>query len=155
MSEASEQAADVRALGEAIRETSAALGRMEQASGQTRDAINGLGSRVSAARSTVMEVVGAVGEFVGAMQDAAVEVARQSRALQLLGSDFQAVEAQTLGVVSAQEALSTRGRLLASGLQVTGEQLGLITRAAREYAARSRKPWTSSPTPWARRARMR
>jgi hypothetical protein len=134
MSEASEQAADVRALGEAIRETSAALGRMEQASGQTRDAINGLGSRVSAARSTVMEVVGAVGEFVGAMQDAAVEVARQSRALQLLGSDFQAVEAQTLGVVSAQEALSTRGRLLASGLQVTGEQLGLITRAAREYA---------------------
>lgn len=134
MSEASEQAQDVKALGDAIRQTTAALDRMGSAAGETRDAVNGLGEKFSAARSTVMEVVGAVIQFAGAMQDAAVASARQSRALQLLGTDYQEVEAQTLGLVSAQEALEARGSLVNSGLQVTGEQLGLLTRAAREYA---------------------
>lgn len=134
MSEASEQAQDVKALGDAIRQTTAALDRMGSAAGETRDAVNGLGEKFSAARSTVMEVVGAVIQFAGAMQNAAVASARQSRALQLLGTDYQEVEAQTLGLVSAQEALEARGSLVNSGLQVTGEQLGLLTRAAREYA---------------------
>lgn len=134
MSEASEQAVDVRALGEAIKATTAALGRMGDTAGQTRDAVNGLGEKFSSARSTVMEVVGAVIEFGRAMQDAAIATARQGRALELLGTDYAQVERQTMGLVSAQEALEARGRLTNSGLRVTGEQLGLLTRAAREYA---------------------
>jgi hypothetical protein len=134
MSEASEQAVDVRALGEAIKATTAALDRMGDTAGQTRDAVNGLGDKFSSARSTVMEVVGAVMEFGRAMQDAAVATARQGRALELLGTDYAQVERQTMGLVSAQEALEARGRLTNSGLRVTGEQLGLLTRAAREYA---------------------
>ena len=134
MSEASEQAVDVQQLAQAIAATTKALEKMDAAAGQTRDAIGDLGNKVTAAKSTVMDVVGAVIQFAGAMQDAAVASTRTSRALQLLGTEYSYVEAQTLGLVSAQEALEARGSLVNSGLQVTGEQLGLLTRAAREYA---------------------
>lgn len=134
MSEASEQAVDVQKLAEAIVATTKALDKMGDAAGQTRDAVSELGNKFSSARSTVMEVVGAVIEFGRAMQDAAVATARQGRALELLGADYAQVERQTMGLVSAQEALEARGKLTNSGLRVTGEQLGLLTRAAREYA---------------------
>lgn len=134
MSEASDQAEDIRKLAEAITHTTAALDRMERGAKQTADAVTGMGERFSSAKDTVSNVIDKVMQFTGAMQDAAVETARQARALQLLGGDYQQVEAQTMGLVSAQEALHARGALVNSGLQVTGDQLALLTRAAREYA---------------------
>jgi hypothetical protein len=134
MSEASEQAADIRALGEAIQQTSAALDRMRGGASNAANAVNRFGDRLGNFRGTVRDAVGAVMEFAQALGDATAAEAKQVRALSLLGGAYDAVAQQTNGVISAQEALTARGTLTNTGLQVTAEQLALMSRAAREYA---------------------
>ena len=59
---------------------------------------------------------------------------RQDAAIRRLGSAYDAVSAATNGAVSAQQALTLQGQIQAAGVQVNAQQLGLLSRAAREYA---------------------
>jgi hypothetical protein len=56
------------------------------------------------------------------------------RQLSRLGEAYSSVEAATNGAISASDALKLRGAVNQAGLQMTANQLGLLTRAAREYA---------------------
>lgn len=59
---------------------------------------------------------------------------RQEAALRRLGSAYDAVSAATNGAFSAQQALTLQGQIQAAGVRVNEQQLGLLARAAREYA---------------------
>lgn len=59
---------------------------------------------------------------------------KQENAIRRLGDAYDAVSAQTNGAISAQQALTLQGQLQTAGVRVSAQQLGLLTRAAREYA---------------------
>lgn len=59
---------------------------------------------------------------------------RQEAALRRLGSAYDVVSAATNGAFSAQQALTLQGQIQAAGVRVNEQQLGLLARAAREYA---------------------
>lgn len=59
---------------------------------------------------------------------------RNERALRTLGGAYSEVTRQTQGAFTAAEAMRTQQSLVQSGLQLSGEELGRVTRAAREYA---------------------
>lgn len=56
------------------------------------------------------------------------------RALRMLGGAYADVSRQTQGAFTAAEALRAQQGLVQSGLQLSGAELGSVTRAAREYA---------------------
>lgn len=59
---------------------------------------------------------------------------RQEAAVRRLGSAYEAVSVATNGAMSATQALTLQGQIQAAGVQVNAQQLGLLARAAREYA---------------------
>lgn len=59
---------------------------------------------------------------------------QSQRAATLLGSAYSNVEQATNGTMSATTALRAQQSLVQSGLQVTASQLGVVARAARDYA---------------------
>ena len=100
--------------------------------------ISKLGGRVGESmRNVAMGVAGGVAAF-GALAYKATEMAaaieQQEMAINRLGPAYDAVRVATNGVVSAQEALKAQQTLVQAGIRVSAEQLGTITRAAREYA---------------------
>lgn len=78
--------------------------------------------------------VAAVGAAAYKIAEFAASIEQQEMAINRLGPAYEAVRAATAGVVSAQDALKAQQTLVQSGLRVSAEQLGTITRAAREYA---------------------
>jgi hypothetical protein len=100
--------------------------------------ISKLGGRVGESmRNIAMGVAGGVAAF-GALAYKATEMAaaieQQEMAINRLGPAYEAVRVATNGVVSAQDALKAQQTLVQAGIRVSAEQLGTITRAAREYA---------------------
>jgi hypothetical protein len=87
----------------------------------------GLGSAAGVAVATV----GGVAHILG---EATAEAARHERALRLLGPAYNEVERATAGAMSAEQALNLQGEINAAGVRVNAQELGLLTRAAREYA---------------------
>lgn len=61
-------------------------------------------------------------------------VEQQDAAVRRLGSAYEAVSAATNGAMSAQQALTLQGQIQSAGIQVNSQQLGLLARAARDYA---------------------
>lgn len=100
--------------------------------------ISKLGGKVGESmRNIAMGVAGGVAAF-GALAYKATEMAaaieQQEMAINRLGPAYDAVRAATNGVVTAQDALKAQQTLVQAGIRVSAEQLGTITRAAREYA---------------------
>ena len=59
---------------------------------------------------------------------------QQEQAIRRLGAAYDAVSAATNGAMSAQQALTLQGQIQAAGVRINSQQLGLLARAAREYA---------------------
>lgn len=100
--------------------------------------ISKLGGKVGESmRNVAMGVAGGIAAF-GALAYKATEMAaaieQQEMAINRLGPAYDAVRAATNGVVTAQDALKAQQTLVQAGIRVSAEQLGTITRAAREYA---------------------
>jgi hypothetical protein len=109
------------------REASASLARFAERARETAQSVGRIGTGVTAGLATIG--AGAVGV---ARATAAFEA--HERAATMLGDAYDQVRVATLGTVSAQQALQTQQGLVQSGLQVSGQQLATITRAARDYA---------------------
>lgn len=96
----------------------------------------GLGG-VAQTAQLISSSVSALREYGAAFTEAAISGDRHRRALAILGSAYQAVAAATHGAVSAEQALAVQQKLAQSGLNLTAQELGTVTRAAREYALRT------------------
>lgn len=123
------------ARGKALAEADAKRREGERSSaGGGAISLRGIG----AAAATVTGAMAAMGAAaMGAyhvLSQATAEYARHDRALRLLGNSYAAVERATNGAMSAEEALNLQGQIQTAGVRVNAEQLGLLARAAREYA---------------------
>lgn len=87
-----------------------------------------------AAGESIAKVAAGFGALAVAGVAAAAQAERQEAALRRLGSAYDAVQTATNGAFSAQQALTLQGQIQASGVRVNTQQLGLLARAAREYA---------------------
>lgn len=96
----------------------------------------GLGG-VAQTAQLISSSVSALREYGAAFTEAAISGDRHRRALAILGNAYQAVAAATHGAVSAEQALAVQQKLAQSGLNLTAQELGTVTRAAREYALRT------------------
>jgi hypothetical protein len=95
-------------------------------------ALRSAGEGLLAFGQLALPAIGAIGAVVHVLGGASSETARHERALRSLGDAYHHVEMQTRGAVSAEDALRAQGVITNSNLTLTGEQLGLVTRAARE-----------------------
>lgn len=84
--------------------------------------------------SNLSRGVGVLVSFTQSVIAGTVAHERSERAMRTLGSAYNDVVQQTRGAVTAAEALRAQQSLVQSGLQLSGEELGRVTRAAREYA---------------------
>jgi hypothetical protein len=109
------------------REATANLARFAERARETAQSVGRIGAGVASGLAAIG--AGAVGV---ARATAAFEA--HERAASMLGNAYDQVRVATLGTVSAQQALQTQQGLVQSGLQVSGQQLATITRAARDYA---------------------
>jgi hypothetical protein len=112
--------ADLGKLGETIDGTHPRLMRLAQG-----------------AANVAQGVAGAIGALAGmgaALVATLAHAEQQEAAIRRLGDAYGTVTQQTNGVMSAQEALALQGQIQAAGVRVNAEQLGLLARAAREYA---------------------
>lgn len=92
-----------------------------------------VGAVAMAARGVAGVAMAAV-QGVSSLLQMAAAAEENARAERNLGSALGEVERQTRGAVTAQEALTERQTLVAQGVQTTDQQLGLLTRAGREFA---------------------
>lgn len=86
------------------------------------------------AGESIAKVATAFGGLAVAGVAVAAAAERQENALRRLGSAYDAVSVATNGAFSAQQALTLQGQIQAAGVRVNEQQLGLLARAAREYA---------------------
>lgn len=93
----------------------------------SRVSLAGLGTAFAA-------VSGTVGGLYHVLSESTAEAARHERALRVLGSAYGEVERATAGAMSAEQALNLQGQIQSAGVRVNAQQLGLLARAAREYA---------------------
>lgn len=135
-----------------VRNLTAEVNRLEQGVDKLGDkaeeadtAVEGLGRRSSVSARGIGEAFavagGAVVAFTAAAVAAGVALGQAAgrgednlRAINALGGAYDEVRRATSDTVTAQQAFATQQRLVRSGLQVSTTQLGVITRAARDYA---------------------
>jgi hypothetical protein len=116
---------EVQSLGARLR----ALGQTDL-SGRLRSWAQGMAAPYMAASQLGGQVV----SLGRTLLQTAVQSEAHDRAMRRLGSAYHLVRQATNDTVSAQDALRAQQTLVQGGLQVTGEQLATITRAARDYA---------------------
>ena len=109
------------------REASASLARFSERARETAQSVGRIGAGVASG-------VAAIGAGAVGVARATAAFEAHERAASMLGNAYDQVRVATLGTVSAQQALQTQQGLVQSGLQVSGQQLATITRAARDYA---------------------
>lgn len=109
------------------REASANLARFADRARETAESVGRIGAGVAAGLAGIGVAVGGIARATAAFE-------ANERAATLLGDAYDQVRIATLGTVTAQQALRTQQGLVQSGLQVSAQQLGVITRAARDYA---------------------
>lgn len=93
-----------------------------------------MASGIAAGAAGIAGAAAAVVAFSFKVAELNAQFETSQRAATLLGSAYAQVELSTRGAVSAQTALRAQQTLVQSGLQLTGAQLGVVTRAARDYA---------------------
>lgn len=116
--------ADIGGLGDKLKEVSPLWGSMAVSA-------TGAFARISIG---VVGALGALGSLTMALANQAASADRNERAARLLGDAYGAVTDATMGTVAATDALRLQQSLVQSGLDVSAQQLGVITRAARDYA---------------------
>ena len=133
--------ADTRDAQQNLRQFQGQANQTAQAGERIGQRFDGAGDKVKAFAASVVRVgtavIGATAAFAaGAYKVAefAARVEQQEAAINRLGPAYDAVRIATNGVVSAQDALKAQQTLVQAGIRVSAEQLGTITRAAREYA---------------------
>lgn len=133
--------ADTRDAQQNLRQFQGQANQTAQAGERIGQRFDGAGDKVKAFAASVVRVgtavIGATAAFAaGAYKVAefAARVEQQEAAINRLGPAYDAVRIATNGVVTAQDALKAQQTLVQAGIRVSAEQLGTITRAAREYA---------------------
>jgi len=121
----------VRAERQAAREAQA---RAEEAARTRQEAMDRRVATSQAVQATMMGEVGLLTAVGGAWIGTALAAERHTRALAILGDAYGEVQRQTRDTIDEQDALRVQQELSASGLRVTGQQLGVVARAAYEYA---------------------
>jgi hypothetical protein len=94
--------------------------------------VTSLAGRV--AMGVQQDVVGALAEFVRGIPEGSAAAERHTTVLARLGGAYQEVQRQTRGTVTAEQAYQVQQRLTESGLSLNAEQLGVVTRRARDYS---------------------
>lgn len=107
----------------------------EEAAKKTDGAVLRFGRSLNnIARGDFAEYVRTAAQWGQAVAEGAARSEAHERAVRSLGSAYDAVAQQTNGAVTAEQALRMQQGLSQSGLRISAEQLGVATRAAREYA---------------------
>ena len=117
------QADSVRAYQDSVRE-------QERQSAALNGAVVAFGSYLSIAR----QAAGAVGSFVAAVADGTARAEEHQRALTGSRTAYAGVSAATRGTVSAEAAVTAARTAALAQIHLSGEELAVVTRAAREYA---------------------
>lgn len=135
----------VRALTAEVGKLESSVDKLTDKAGRADDALDDVGRRGGVSARGIGEAfvatTGAVTAFTAAAVAAGVALGTAAgrgednlRAVNALGSAYDEVRRATSDTVTAQQAFATQQRLVRSGLQVSTTQLGVITRAARDYA---------------------
>lgn len=135
----------VRALTGEVDKLEKSVDKLADKAGRADDALDTVGRRGGISARGLGEAFvtagGAVTAFTAAAVAAGVALGTAAgrgedniRAVNALGSAYDEVRRATSDTVTAQQAFATQQRLVRSGLQVSTTQLGVITRAARDYA---------------------
>lgn len=135
----------VRALTGEVDKLEKSVDKLSDKAGRADDALDNVGRRGGVSARGIGEAfvatTGAVTAFTAAAVAAGVALGTAAgrgednlRAVNALGSAYDEVRRATSDTVTAQQAFATQQRLVRSGLQVSTTQLGVITRAARDYA---------------------
>lgn len=135
----------VRALTGEVDKLEKSVDKLADKAGAADTALDGVGRRGGVSARGLGEAfvatTGAVTAFTAAAVAAGVALGTAAgrgednlRAVNALGSAYDEVRRATSDTVTAQQAFATQQRLVRSGLQVSTTQLGVITRAARDYA---------------------
>lgn len=69
-----------------------------------------------------------------AAAEQAAQGERTQAALRGLGTAYDSIQQATAGTVTAQEAFAAQQRIVRAGLRISGQELTVVTRYAREYA---------------------
>lgn len=117
-----------------LKDTEEGAKKTESAFGRFSDAQRSLSDTAERYHANLSRAVGLLSDFAQATMQGAAANEQHERALRLLGGAYDTVAVQTRGAVTAEQALRTQQSLAQSGLRMTTEQLGVVTRAAREYA---------------------
>jgi hypothetical protein len=139
---------DVDGAVRSLRDVTNNLKQAAEAAKQKEAKLEGLKASAKSAGDTLKFLAEKALDVVNTLREGAAAAEAHERALRLLGSAsqlnargfiaqadaFAAVTRQTNGAFSATEALRTQQTLVQSGMRVTSDELGIITRAAREYA---------------------
>lgn len=72
--------------------------------------------------------------FVRGIPEGSAAAERHQVVLRQLGAAYQEVQRQTRGTITAEQAYTVQQRLTESGLSLNAQQLGVVTRRARDYA---------------------
>ena len=124
---------EVKKVGESAKKTATEWERFRTSLGgdiTTPQAIGDMALRFNAVAAAIQ----GAGQAMQALGAAAGRGEDNLRATTALGAAYDEVRRATDDTVTAQQAFATQQRLVRSGLQVSNVQLGVITRAARDYA---------------------
>ena len=119
------------------REATANLARFSDRAKDAAESAGRIGAGVLGAGAAMGAAAYKAAEFAAAVE-------QQDMAIRRLGPAYDAVRIATNGVVTAQDALKAQQTLVQAGIRVSAEQLGTITRAAREYARATGTEMTQS-----------
>lgn len=114
---------------------------LNKAQKELHDTTTGFFAQMKQGAQALVTIVGlfgaaaiGAGKLASTIAEGAVANEKHQRALAGLGSSWALVQQATRGAVSAEDAFKAQQTLTQSGLRITGNDLALITRAAREYA---------------------
>ena len=125
------------AAGESADRAAPKIRAAADAVGRAGDTATGARNGLGALALDFNQITGAAGtarDAIAAAIHATAEADRAQDAIRLLGSGWAEVQRQTNGTVTAQRAAAAQQQITRSGLRLSGEELGRITRFTREYA---------------------
>lgn len=124
---------DVEALNAKLDESAKKVEEVSNSGGRLQDLKDGFG----ALKVGVAGGVAAYAALITATTSYAIVAERNAVAIRGLGAGFNAIRAATNDAVSAQSAFAAQNQITQSGLRISGDQLAIVARAAREFALRT------------------
>jgi hypothetical protein len=110
------------------------VGKLGDVLSATHPKLVGFASTLGNVTKGVIAGAGALAGAGYAFTQLTASIEQQDRVYRRLGAAYNEVATQTNGVITAQQALTLRGQLAQAGFEVQARQLGLLARAARDYA---------------------